>query len=65
MRVWMATDGSRRYGVIKKVSANGQIASDALSVIIVLDTGTDVAATTTARRGSTWNLLPAADNGTP
>jgi hypothetical protein len=39
VRVWMATDGSRRYGVIKKVSANGQIASDALSVIIVLDLG--------------------------
>jgi len=65
-RVWVRFDGSVRRGTISTISQrDNRLTSDDAGVMIVLDGGTSVVATTVAARGAVWDFdIAGATGGT-
>jgi len=63
-RVWVRFDGSVRRGTISTISQrDNQLTSDDAGVMIVLDGGISVVATTVAARGTVWDFDTAGATG--
>lgn len=64
-RVWVRNDDQVRFGVIKTIGITPSFFSTKGSMVIVMDEGHRVLATTMATRGTVWGLVSDRRNKEP
>ena len=56
-RVWIKENDQVRFGVIETIATTSGYLTNKGSMVIVMDDGRRVLATTTAARGTTWDVV--------